>query len=128
MTEITGTLTQLKNEFKDWHNKDEEQFNNLHTLLVSRMNTLETNRQSDTQSINNNFFKIATLFSAILNGSTSEVNDETTFLNIIKSTPSINLQQINQRLTKLDSTSAPLGDVTLLKNVVGDINNYSNVQ
>lgn len=113
---ITGTLTQLKQFFEEWHSSDDNKFITLHQRLIDRMDTIEANKDLNTEMFTNNLLSIANLISNKLDGDATQITDITQLSTITSKNEAknntINLKNFNNRLSNLETLPSIIGTDT----------------
>lgn len=111
--EITGTLTQLKQYFEEWHSSNDNKFDTLHKRLIERIDDMQENAQYGNEALAGKVLTLANLISKKLDGSNvqiSSLNDITNITNKIEATDSnINFKAFNNRLNNLELLTSIIG-------------------
>ena len=114
--EITGTLTQLKQYFEEWHSSNTNKFDTLHQRLIDRIDNIQNNAQNNNDVLSGKILTLANLISKKLDGSETQIsnlNDITNITNKIEATDStINFKNINNRLSNIEVLTGIIGTDT----------------
>lgn len=111
---ITGTMTQMETYFEEWHTDD---FATLHASLLTKIDKIESDKQSETNDLKNKLLTLANLISVKLDGNNtqiSNINNINSITNKLEAyTNSINLKDFNSRIT------ANNNEITRIANLIG---------
>lgn len=96
---ITGTMTQMETYFEQWHTDD---FATLHASLLTKIDKIESDKQSETNDLKNKLLTLANLISFKLDGDNTQINSIDNINNITSKdeahAQSINLKDFNNRI------------------------------
>ena len=97
---ITGTMTQMETYFEEWHT---DEFATLHASLITRIDKIESDKQTETDRLKEKFLTLANLISVKLDGNDTQIGSIDNINNITSKieayTNSINLKDFNSRIT-----------------------------
>lgn len=121
---ITGTMTEMETYFEQWHTDD---FATLHASLLTKIDKIESDKQSETNDLKNKLLTLANLISVKLDGNDtqiSSINNINSITNKLEAyTNSINLKDFNNRIT------ANNDEITRIASLIGTntTNNNSSI-
>lgn len=118
--EITGTLTQLKEFFEEWHSSDDDKFDTLHARLKQEINNIKSTANNNNAVLSENILALANLISHKLDGNQENITNLNSLNNITNKTEaqssSFNLKDFNIRINALEGLPSIIGQNTSTNN------------